>query len=51
MSQNSSVLSICETAGRRGVLVVADDALGGVGGLAGMKNEGSDATVACDQVL
>lgn len=35
-------------AGRRGAeaLVLADEALGGVGGLEGMKNEGSAAIVA-----
>jgi hypothetical protein len=33
-------------AGTRGVLLAAEDALGGVGGFAGMKNDGMDATVA-----
>jgi hypothetical protein len=35
------------SAGRSGVLLPADEALGGVGGAAGMKNDGIDATVAC----
>lgn len=50
MNQNSSVLKSCAIALRRGTLssapAAAADALGGVGGLAGMKKEGRDATVA-----
>lgn len=37
-------------AGRRGVLVAADEALGGVGGFEGMKSDGRDAIVACTLV-
>ena len=49
MSQNSRVERSWPIAWRSGVLsslAAAAEALGGVGGLAGMKNEGIDATVA-----
>lgn len=51
MSQNSSVLKSWAIAGRRGVRVVAEDALGGVGGFDGRKKEGMAAIVACGIAL
>lgn len=47
MSQNSSVLRSCVVAEISGVLGVADDALGGVGGWEGMKKDGIEATLDC----
>lgn len=48
MSQNSGVLRRSwRRAGRRGVLGVAEDALGGVGGCEGRKKEGIEMTVDC----
>lgn len=44
MSQNSTVPSSCRVAGISGVRGMADDALGGVGGAAGRKNDGIAAT-------
>jgi hypothetical protein len=44
ISQNSTVPSSCRVAGINGVRGIADDALGGVGGAAGRKNDGIDAT-------
>jgi hypothetical protein len=46
MSQNSRVLRSWVMAGRRGVRVVAEDALGGVGGFEGRIKEGRAAIVA-----
>lgn len=45
MSQNSSVPSSCRVAGMSGVRGIADEALGGVGGSAGRKKDGMDATL------
>lgn len=47
MSQNSRVPSSWRVAGMSGVRGTADEALGGVGGFAGRKKAGSDATVDC----
>lgn len=47
MSQNSRVRSNFFVAGINGVRGVSKDALGGLGGAAGRKKEGIDATVAC----
>lgn len=44
ISQNSTVPNSCRVAGIRGVRGRADDALGGVGGAAGRKNDGIAAT-------
>lgn len=44
-SQNSSVPSSCRVAGINGVRGIADEALGGVGGAAGRKKDGMDATL------
>lgn len=48
MSQNSSVPSSCRVAGISGVRGIADEALGGVGGSAGRKKDGMDATLDYD---
>lgn len=45
INQNSSVPSNCLVAGINGVRGLADEALGGVGGAAGIKNDGIDATL------
>lgn len=45
MSQNSSVPSSCRVAGMSGVREIVDEALGGVGGSAGRKKDGMDATL------
>jgi hypothetical protein len=45
--QNSRVLVSFRTASPSGVCGFADDALAGVGGAAGRKNDGSAATVDC----
>lgn len=45
ISQNSSVPSSCRVAGPNGVRGMADEALGGVGGAEGRKNDGIEATV------
>lgn len=45
INQNSSVPNNCLVAGINGVRGMADEALGGVGGAAGRKKDGIDATL------
>lgn len=45
MSQNSRVVRSSRVAWSKGVRGIAEEALGGVGGAAGRKNDGMEATV------